>query len=79
MLDQCVVEAGLSPEDYSWHSFRRGAAVFAFELGLADSAVQLLGDWSSSAFKHYLEFAFLKKISVAETIADNFNAHVKDC
>ena len=79
MLDQCVVEAGLSPVDYSWHSFRRGAAVFAFELGLADSAVQLLVDWSSSAFKHYLEFAFLKKVSVAETIADYFDAHVKDC
>ena len=79
MLDQCIVEAGLSPKDYSWHSFRRGAAVFAFELGLADSAVQLLGDWSSSAFKHYLEFAFLKKVSVAETIADYFDAHVKDC
>ena len=71
--------AGLSSADYSWHSFRRGAAVFAFELGLADSAVQLLGDWSSSAFKRYLEFAFLKKVSVAESIAENFDACVKDC
>ena len=78
MLDSCVSDAGLSPSDYSWHSFRRGAAVFAFELGLADSAVQLLGDWSSSAFKHYLEFAFLKKVDVAETIAACFDATVKD-
>ena len=79
LLDQCVFVAGLSTVDYSWHSFRRGAAVFAFELGLADSAVQLLGDWSSSAFKRYLEFAFLKKVSVAESIAENFDACVKDC
>ena len=78
LLDKCVFEAGLSVADYSWHSFRRGAAVFAFELGLADSAVQLLGDWSSPAFKHYLDFAFIKKLSVAEDIAKSFECHIKD-
>ena len=76
LLDQCVFEAGLSMSDYSWHSFRRGAAMFAFELGLGDSAVQLLGDWSSMAFKQYLEFAFVRKVSVAEKIAKSFNSHV---
>ena len=77
LLNMCVSEAGLSPADYSWHSFRRGAAVFAFELGLADSAVQLLGDWSSSAFKSYLEFSFLRKVSVAEAIANSFESCVR--
>ena len=76
LLDQCVFQAGLSQADYSWHSFRRGAAVFAFELGLADSAVQLLGDWSSPAFKQYLEFAFIRKAKIAEKIARSFNSHV---
>ena len=78
LLDSCVLNAGLSVSDYSWHSFRRGSAVFAFELGLADSAVQLLGDWSSPAFKQYLEFPFLKKVKVAEKIASSFNSYVKD-
>ena len=78
LLDKLVFEAGLSPSDYSWHSFRRGAAVFAFELGLADSAVQLLGDWSSSAFKNYLEFSFLRKISVAKKISKCFDSQVRD-
>ena len=78
LLDQCVYKAGLSLADYSWHSFRRGAAVFAFELGLADSAVQLLGDWSSSAFKHYLEFAFVIKAAVADEIANSFDLCVKN-
>ena len=50
--------------------------MFAFELGLGDSAVQLLGDWSSLAFKHYLEFAFVRKVSLAENIAKSFNSHV---
>ena len=77
LLEKCVREAGLAPEDYSWHSFRRGAAVFAYEMGLDDSAVQILGDWSSSAFKRYLEFSFKKKITIAETIASNFDLCVK--
>ena len=76
LLDKCLFDAGMSLADYSWHSFRRGAAVFAFELGLADSAVQLLGDWSSSAFKTYLEFAFVKKAAVAKDISKNFDVYV---
>ena len=76
LLDKFLYKAGLSLGDYSWHSFRRGAAVFAFELGLEDSAVQLLGDWSSSAFKNYLEFAFSKKAAVAEKISKNFDVYV---
>ena len=79
LLGSCVSKAGLAPADYSWHSFRRGAAVFAFELGLADSAVQLLGDWSSSAFKNYLEFSFLNKVDVAEAISCNFDSSIKKC
>ena len=77
LLDQCVDKAGLSVSDYSWHSFRRGAAVFAFELGLDDSAVQLLGDWSSDAFKHYLEFAFVRKAAVAKKVSKSFEVYVE--
>ena len=77
LLDQCVYKAGLPVADYSWHSFRRGAAVFAFELGLDDSAVQLLGDWSSAAFKHYLEFAFVRKAAVAEKISKSFDLYIE--
>ena len=76
ILDNVVCEAGLSPADYSWHSFRRGAAVFAFELGLPDSAVQLLGDWSSGAFKNYLEFSFLRKVSVSQKLAKSFEKQI---
>ena len=77
LLDSCLFDVGLSVADYSWHSFRRGAAVFAFELGLEDSAVQLLGDWSSSAFKNYLEFAFLRKVNIAKKVARSFDKHIK--
>ena len=73
LLEECCVKLGLPPGDFSWHSFRRGAAVFAYELGLDDTVVQLFGDWSSAAFKNYLEFSFVKKVSIAESIANSFN------
>ena len=31
ILDKCLYEAGLPVADFSWHSFRRGAATFAFD------------------------------------------------
>ena len=74
LLDQWVFKAGLPVADYSWHSFRRGAAMFAFELGLSDTAVQLLGDWSSPAFKQYLEFAFIRKAEEAKHISKSFDS-----
>ena len=77
LLNYCLLKAGLPTADYSWHSFRRGSAVFAFELGLADSAVQLLGDWSSAAFKNYLEFSFLRKVSISKAISSSFDQCVK--
>ena len=78
LLNLCLIDARLSLFDYSWHSFRRGAAVFAFELGLADSAVQLLGDWSSAAFKNYLEFAFVRKANIARLLASNFDKQLEE-
>ena len=77
LLDHFLFEAGMPLADYSWHSFRRGSAVFAFELGLADSAVQLLGDWTSPAFKNYLEFAFVRKVDIAKKISKNFDNSVQ--
>ena len=50
--------------------------MFAFETGMADSAVQLLGDWSSAAFKNYLEFAFIRKVSVADSVTKSFDTYV---
>ena len=76
MLDQCTFEAGLNVADYSWHSFRRGSANFAYELGLADSEVQLLGDWSSPAFKRYLEFAYDKRIDMSKRISKKLKRSV---
>ena len=47
------------------HSFRRGAASWAFNQGVPGELIQLYGDWSSDAYKLYLEFTLEAKLALA--------------
>lgn len=47
-------KAGYNPCSYSGHSFRRGGASLAFELGLSLTQVKQRGDWASSAVENYI-------------------------
>ena len=42
--------AGLNPDNYSGHSFRRGGATYASSLGISHELIQLQGDWASTAY-----------------------------
>lgn len=44
---------GIQDIGYSGHSFRRGAAQHASDMGMLDSEIQTLGRWSSAAFQLY--------------------------
>ena len=44
---------GIQDSDYSGHSFRRGAAQYASNMGIFDSEIQILGRWFSAAFQLY--------------------------
>jgi integrase len=44
---------GIQDSGYSGHSFRRGAAQHASDMGMLDSEIQTLGRWSSTAFQLY--------------------------
>ena len=39
---------------YSGHSFRRGGATRAFELGLSIPEIKVRGDWKSAAVNEYV-------------------------
>jgi len=54
----CLSSAGI-PNARGFHgpSFRRGAASWAFRCGVPGELIQLYGDWSSDAYKVYLEFS----------------------
>lgn len=53
-LRLALSRAGLSPEKYSGHSFRIGAATTAAQVGLPDTLIKTLGRWQSSAYSLYI-------------------------
>ena len=53
-VQQVLSSTGLDVSRFNGHSFRVVAATAAAEAGLADSAIQQLGWWKSSAYTRYL-------------------------
>lgn len=43
-----------NPEEYSFHSFRRGAALLASERGVQDCVIKKHGRWKSDAYMRYV-------------------------
>ena len=65
----CLVAAGISnAQSFRGHSFRRGAASWAFRCGVPGEIIQLYGDWSSDAYKVYLEFSVESKLALANQL-----------
>ena len=64
-----LVTAGISnAQSFRGHSFRRGAASWAFRCGVPGEIIQLYGDWSSDAYKLYLEFSLESKLTLANQL-----------
>ena len=53
-LKSLLTRAGLNPNLYSGHSFRRGGATFLHQVGGSILQIQAAGDWSSQCFTRYL-------------------------
>lgn len=68
--------AGLDASLYSSHSFRRGAASYAFSVGVNPLLIQLQGDWVSDSYRRYLEFEVSKRASVSRQIRGAILKHV---
>ena len=63
----CLSSAGiLNACSFRGHSFRRGA--WAFRCGVPGELIQLNGDWSSNAYKVYLEFSLESKLALAHCL-----------
>ena len=54
VLKKGVKLLGLSPVDFSSHSFRIGAATSAAMCGVSDDQIKKWGRWKSSAFELYI-------------------------
>ena len=68
-LKRLISKIGLTPASYSPHSFRRGGATFAFQVGAPKHLFQLEGDWRSDAYKHYLSLLLRTCSMVADIMA----------
>ena len=53
-LKTLLRKAGLNPDLFSGHSFRRGGATFLYNCGGSTVMIQASGDWSSQCFTRYL-------------------------
>jgi hypothetical protein len=51
--------------EFTGHSFRRGGATWAFQVGIPGELIQICGDWVSDAYKRYLEFNMNDKLNLA--------------
>jgi integrase len=72
----CLGSAGVpNAPSFRGHSFRRGAASWAFSCGVPGELIQLYGDWSSDAYKLYLEFSLEAKLQLANHIRHAINKH----
>ncbi|KAK3253957.1 hypothetical protein CYMTET_36818 [Cymbomonas tetramitiformis] len=71
-LKDKLMAAGLQPELYSGHSFRRGAATLAFAERMPRNLVKHWGDWVSDAVNEYHEMT-------QELVADSMEAAVGAC
>ena len=67
-LKNSIKKIGEDPKNFSSHSFRRGFATLLFKAKVPADKIQLMGDWSSDAYKKYLSFSLDDKILVAENI-----------
>ncbi len=53
-LKSVLLVSGIPANNFSNHSFRIGAATTAAQKGLSQQQIQMLGRWSSEAFKSYI-------------------------
>lgn len=54
-LEKRLLASGILPNQYSGHSFRRGAAQHASDHGMLEENIQQLGRWTSRAFQLYFK------------------------
>lgn len=55
MLKRVLKAVGLSSEQYSGHSFRRGGATHALYAGIPAEVIRAQGDWKSLAYLRYID------------------------
>lgn len=64
-LRQALGEAGYDGSAYSGHSFRSGAATWAASIGIPSDKIQIMGRWSSDAYRLYIRTPAAEHLAAA--------------
>ena len=68
-LKDLLSKCGLSPNLYSGHSFRRGAASYLHQVGGSILQIQAAGDWTSQCFTRYLYLSTEERLKAQHLVA----------
>jgi hypothetical protein len=71
-----LLKAGLDPDLFSGHSFRRGGASYLYSIGGSTLMVQVMGDWRSQVFTRYLYLTMDDRQSAQSLIRTAINKTV---
>ena len=74
-IKRALVKHGKSPEQYSSHSFRIGAASTAAAAGISDSLIKSLGRWRSDCYHRYIRINKAKLCQVPKKLASTQSVH----
>ena len=63
-------QAGLNPEDFTGHSFRRGSATFLHRCGGTILQIRASGDWATDVFTRYLHLSLEEREEAQSLISE---------
>ena len=69
-LKTLLSSAGLAPDLYSGHSFRRGGATYLHKVGGSILQIQAAGDWSSQCFTRYLYLTTEERLKAQHLVSN---------
>ncbi|KAK3264649.1 hypothetical protein CYMTET_26627 [Cymbomonas tetramitiformis] len=68
-VKKLIRRIGLDPSQYSGHSFRRGGATVAFNLGVDHLSIKLQRDWVSNAYQRYEQLTEARRLELPKRLA----------
>lgn len=74
-LKDLAAKANLGLVGWNGHSFRRGAATWAAEVGIPDAQIQILGRWKSEAYKAYIDYSKEEQTSLSRRFQQANRSH----
>ena len=75
-LKSLLSKAGLSPDQYSGHSLRRGGATFLYSCGASILQIQACRDWQSNVFTRYLFISLEQRLLSQQLMSSKISSAV---